>query len=402
MSRAGSLHLSRMGSVVQESATLRQAARVTELRAAGRRVYNFTVGEPDLETPEVIRAAAHRAIDEGHTHYTASAGTLDLRQAVAASYSRRRGLEWAPSQTLVSTGAKQVLWSALAACIEPGDEVVLLAPYWTSYPAYVSMLGGIPRVLRPPLERDFKATGEELRGVLGPRTRALVFNNPVNPTGAVYRAEELRDLFEPLRGTDVVVISDEIYENLVFEGEMFSPVQVFPELQDRFVLVSGASKSFAMTGWRIGFGLGPPELIRAMISLQSHITGNANAISQRATLAALAMGPNELEPMREHFRRRRDRGLEILSRLPELRFVRPQGTFYVFMNVEPFFGTWKDGQVVAGSDDLAEILLERHGLAVVPGSAFDYDGGIRLSFTLPLEALEQGLGLLLEALRQRA
>jgi aspartate aminotransferase len=387
---------------VQESATLRQAARVTELRAAGRAVFNFTVGEPDLDTPQIIREAAHRAIDEGHTHYTASAGTSELRKAVASFYSQRRGLEWKPSQTIVSTGAKQVLWSALAACIEPGDEVVLLAPYWTSYPAYVAMLGGVPRILRPPFARDFKATGDELRAVLGPRTRALVFNNPVNPTGAVYSADELRDLFEPLRHTDVVVISDEIYENLVFEGDVVSPVQVYPELQDRFVLVSGASKSFAMTGWRIGFGLGPQELIGAMISLQSHITGNANAISQRATLAALAMSVDDLEPLRQHFRQRRDRGLEILSQLPELRFVRPQGTFYVFLDVTPFFGPWKQVHSISGSDALAEHLLERHGLAVVPGSAFDYDGGIRLSFTLPLEALERGLAILLEALRRRS
>jgi aspartate aminotransferase len=391
-----------MGTAVQESATLRQAARVTELRAAGRQVFNFTVGEPDLDTPESIRKAAHRAIDEGHTHYTASAGTAELRQAVAAYYSKRRGVSWKPSQTVVSNGAKQVLWSALAACIEPGDEVILLAPYWTSYPAYVAMLGGVPRVVRPPFARDFKATGDELRAVLGPRTRALVFNNPVNPTGAVYSAEELRDLFEPLQDTDVVVISDEIYENLVFEDEVFSPVQIYPELHDRFVLVSGASKSFAMTGWRIGFGLGPPELIRSMISLQSHITGNASSISQRATLAALSLGPAELEPMLRHFRQRRDRGLEILSSLPELRFVRPQGTFYVFLDVAPFFGSWKEGNSIQGSDALAEHLLERYGLAVVPGSAFDHDEGIRLSFTLPLDSLEQGLGLLIEALRQRS
>ena len=402
MSGVRTLRLSRMGSAVQESATLRHAARVAALRAAGRHVYNLTVGEPDCDTPEDVRVAAHRAIDSGHTHYTASAGSPELRHAVAAYYSARRGVSWRPTQAIVSTGAKQVLWSALAACIEPGDEVVLLSPYWTSYPAYVAMLGGVPRVLRPPYERDFKACGDDLRAVLGPRTRALVFNSPVNPTGAVYSAEELHDLFEPLRDTDVLVISDEIYENMVFEGEHLSPVQVLPELQDRFVLVSGASKSFAMTGWRIGFGLGPEPLVRAMIQLQSHITGNPNSVSQQATLAALALPPATLEPLRQHFRSRRDLCLQILAQLPQLRFVRPQGTFYVFLDIEPFLGVWEGGTSLTGSEELAEYLLETHGIAVVPGTAFDHAGGIRLSSTLPLQDLREGLELLVQALRDRA
>ncbi|HZL85012.1 MAG TPA: pyridoxal phosphate-dependent aminotransferase [Candidatus Krumholzibacteria bacterium] len=394
--------LSRMGASVQESATLRQAARVAALRAAGRRVFNFTVGEPDCDTPLGVRTAAHAAIDGGHTHYTPSAGTVDLRQAVAAYYTARRGVVWSSAQTIVSTGAKQVLWSALAACVEPGDEVVLLAPYWTSYSAYVAMLGGVPRVVRPPASRDFKACGDDLRAVLGPRTRALVFNNPVNPTGAVYSAEELQDLFEPLRHTDVVTISDEIYENLVFEGVHVSPVQVFPELQDRFVLVSGASKSFAMTGWRIGFGLGPEDLVRAMINLQSHMTGNASSISQRATLAALAIGSADLEPLRQHFLERRDLSVQILSTLPALRFVPPHATFYVFLDVEPFLDGGKARPGLAGVEALAEDLLETHGIAVVPGTAFDHDRGVRLSSTLPVAELRAGLGILVQALGERA
>ena len=402
MSRTSTLRLSRLGTAVEESATLRQAARVAALRAAGRRIYNFTVGEPDCDTPEPIRAAGHQAIDHGDTHYTASAGAPDLRAAVAAHYAARRGIPWQPAQTIVSTGAKQVLWSALAACVEPGDEVVLIAPYWTSYPAYVAMLGGVARVVRPPFARDFKACGDDLRAVLGPRTRALVFNNPVNPTGAVYTAEELRDLFEPLRDTDVVTISDEIYENLVFEGEHVSPVQVLPELQDRFVLVSGASKSFAMTGWRIGFGLGPAELVRAMISLQSHITGNACSISQRATLAALAMTPAELEPLRRRFLERRDACVRILRQLPQLHFVQPRGTFYVFLDVQAFLGAWDGGRRLAHVEALADHLLEAHGIAVVPGTAFDHDGGVRLSSTLPLDDLQRGLETLVQALAQRA
>ena len=218
MTRAAALRLSRMGTAVEESATLRQATRVAELRAAGRQIFNFTVGEPDTPTPAPVREAAHRAIDAGHTRYTPSGGTTELRAAVAAHYTRRHGLPWRASQALVSAGAKQVIWNALAATVEPGDEVVLIAPYWTSYIAYVRMLGGVPLVVRPPAERDYKACGDDLRAVLGPRTRVVLFNDPVNPTGAVYGENELLDLFEPLRDADVLVVSDEIYERLVFEG----------------------------------------------------------------------------------------------------------------------------------------------------------------------------------------
>ena len=402
MGRTTTLRLSRMGTAVQESATLRQAARVAELRATGREVFNFTVGEPDADTPLPVREAAHQAIDAGHTRYTASGGTSELRQKLAEVYADRHGLPWRPAQAIVSAGAKQVIWNALASAIEPGDEVVLIAPYWTSYPAYVHMLGGVPRVLRPPFARDYKACGDELRAVLGPRTRAILFNNPVNPTGAVYTEAELLDLFEPLRDADVLVVSDEIYERLVFEGEHLSPVQVYPELQDRFVFVSGASKSFAMTGWRIGFGLGPEPLVRAMISLQSHVTGNPNSVAQRATLAALALPETELEGMRRTLQERRDLCLELLRPLAELEFVRPRGTFYFLLDVQPFFGTWRDGTRITTSVALADYLLEKHGVAVVPGTAFDHAGGVRLSCTLPLPQMRRGVQILVDALRQRA
>jgi aspartate aminotransferase len=391
-----------MGTAVQESATLRRAARARELRAAGREIFNFTVGEPDYSTPDVVLAAAHRAIDEGHTRYTATAGTPDLRAAVAEHYSARHRVPWRASQVMVSAGAKQVLWNALAATVDPGDEVVLTAPYWTSYLAYVQILGGTPRILRPPRERNYKALGQDLRTVLGPRTRAVLFNNPVNPTGAVYSEAELRDLFEPLIDSEVWVVSDEIYERLVFEGEHRSPLQIYPELQDRFVVATGASKSFAMTGWRVGFGLGPESLVRSMISLQSHMTGNANSVAQRAALAALSVTDAQLEPMRRHFRERCDVALEVLGTLPELRCARPEGTFYLFLELDSFFGEWSDGQRIDDSEGLADHLLEKHGIAVVPGTAFDHEGGVRVSCTLSPDETRRGLGILVEALRQRS
>jgi aspartate aminotransferase len=391
-----------MGTAVSESATLRQAARVGELRAGGRTIYNLTVGEPDCETPETVRRAAHRAIDEGHTRYTPSAGTPALRRAVAEYYAPRHGQDWKAPNVIVSAGVKQVLWTALAALVEPGDEVVLLAPYWVSYAAYVQLLGAVPRVVRPAAEHDFKARGADLRAALGPRTRAILFNTPANPTGAVYTRDDLRDLFAPLLEHDAVLLSDEIYEHMVYDLEHVSPLQVYPELAERTLVASGASKSWAMTGWRIGWGLGPAALVEAMTCLQSHMTGNANSVAQRAALEALAIPDAGLQPMRDLFRRRRDVCLEVLQQAPEIHFPLPQGAFYLFPRVQPFFGEWRGGRRLESSTALAEHLLETHGVAAVPGVAFDNDACIRLSYTLPEEELRSALQVLVRALRDRA
>lgn len=401
MEQIGGLRLSRMGTAVGESATLRQNALVAELRGAGRTIHNFTVGEPDCDTPEVIRAAGHAALDAGQTRYTPTAGLPELRAQIASSYSARHGTAWKPSQVVVSAGVKQVLWTALAALLEPGDEVVLIAPYWVSYSAYVRMLGGVPRVVRPAASRDYKATGAELRAVLGPRTRVVLFNTPVNPTGAVYSRDELRDLLEPLRATDAILITDEIYEDMVYDTEHVSPVQVLPDLADRTLVASGASKSFAMTGWRIGYGLGPEPLMQAMTNLQSHQTGNPCSISQRGALAALRASKDEIGHIPALFRARRDVCLEILRRYSEIHFPVPHGAFYLFLDVAPFFGTWSGGRRIDTSAQLAEHLLLEHGLAVVPGAAFDNEAGIRVSYTLPEADLRVGLEQLAATLVQR-
>ncbi len=401
MSEVTGLRLSRMGTAVRESATLRQNALVAELRAAGRTVYNFTVGEPDCATPDVVRAAGHAAIDGGQTRYTPTAGTPELRAQIATSYAPRHGVAWQPSQVIVSAGVKQVLWTALAALIEPGDEIVMLAPYWVSYSAYARMLGGVPRVVRPPSERDYKATADELRAALGPRTRVVLFNTPVNPTGAVYSADELRALLAPLCSSDAILLTDEIYEDMVYDTEHVSPVRVLPELVDRTLVASGASKSFAMTGWRIGYGLGPEPLVRAMTNLQSHQTGNPCSISQRGALAALRASKSEVGHIPALFRQRRDVCLEILQRYPEIRFPIPHGAFYLFLDVQPFFGTWHGGKRIDTSEQLADHLLQEFGLAVVPGSAFDNEGGIRVSYTLPEAELRVGLEQLATTLVRR-
>ena len=393
--------LSRMGASVRESATLRQNALVAELRAAGRTVFNFTVGEPDCDSPQVVRAAGHAALDSGQTHYTPTAGIGELRAQIAATYAPRHGLAWQPSQVIVSAGVKQVLWTALAAVLDPGDEVVMIAPYWVSYAAYVRMLGGVPRVVRPPSGREYKATADELGAAIGPRTRVVLFNTPVNPTGAVYSADELRALLAPLRHSSAILLTDEIYEDMVYDTEHVSPVRVLPELADRTLVASGASKSFAMTGWRIGYGLGPEPLIRAMTNLQSHQTGNPCSISQHGALAALRAAKSEVAHIPALFRTRRDVCLEILQRYPEIRFPIPHGAFYFFIDVQPFFGPWHGGKQIETSEQLADHLLQEYGLAVVPGSAFDNDGGIRVSYTLPEADLRLGLERLARTLVQR-
>jgi aspartate aminotransferase len=397
-----SIRLSRMGASVGESATLRQAARAAELRAAGRLIHNFTVGEPDCDTPAAIRDAAHRAIDAGKTRYTPTAGAAELRAAVARHYARRHRVDWRPGQVIVSAGVKQVLWTALAALVEPGDEVVLLAPYWVSYGAYVRMLGGIPRVVRGPVGRDYKVSGDQLRAALGPRTRVVLFNTPVNPTGAVYSRDEIRDLLAPLADHDAVLLADEIYENMVYGVPHVSAIEACPDLAGRILVASGASKSYAMTGWRIGYGLGPEPLVRAMTNLQSHMTGNAGSVAQDAARAALEMEPGALADIQALFARRREVCLEVLSRAPEIGFPRPCGAFFLFLHVAPLYGEWQGGRRIEDSAALADHLLENHGLAVVPGAAFDQDGGIRVSYTLPDAELRTGLEKLVDVLQSRA
>ncbi len=325
----------------------------------------------------------------------------DLREAVAGHYAPRHGIPWRAGNAIVSAGVKQTLWVALASLVEPGDEVVLIAPYWVSYAAIVQMLGAVPRVVRPPASRDYKATGDDLRAVLGPRTRVVMFNTPVNPTGAIYSRDEIRDLFAPLLDRDVVVLSDEIYERMVYDALHVSPLVVYPQLADRFLVATGASKSYAMTGWRIGFGLGPEPLVQAMTRVQSHATGNANSVAQRAALAALQLDDAALGPMQNLFRGRRDACLQVLSQAPEITFPHPMGAFYFFLDVQPFLGAWQGGRRIESSSQLADHLLDTHGVAVVPGYAFDNDAGIRLSYTLPEDELRRGLELLVGALRER-
>jgi aspartate aminotransferase len=338
---------------------------------------------------------------DGFTHYTASGGMPSLRAELARVYSQRLGIAFSASEAMVSNGAKQVLWNTLAALVEPGDEVILLSPCWTSYHAYVALLGGVARVVRADAANDFRVRPQDIEAALSPRTRAILFNTPVNPTGVVYSADELHALFAPVVSHGCVVLSDEIYENLVYDSVHVSPLQVYPELKERFVLATGASKSFAMTGWRMGFALGPEALIQAMIRLQSHMTGNANTIAQHATLAALQLPPDAVETLRARFHRRRDAGLEIFGTLPELHFTKPEGAFYFFLDVAPFFGTWQGGRRIGSAEDLAEHLLENHSVATVPGSAFDHPTGLRVSTTLPEVELREGFTTLVNALRER-
>ncbi|MGO0122863.1 pyridoxal phosphate-dependent aminotransferase [Desulfothermobacter acidiphilus] len=374
------------------SPTLAVDARAKELQQRGEKVINFGAGEPDFDTPEHIKEAARRAIDEGYTKYTPVAGLWLLRQAISEKLYRDNGLSYTPEEIVVSCGAKHSLYNALQVLLNPGDEAIIPVPYWTSYPEQVKLAGGKP-VLVPALESDgFKLSSENLQAAITPRTRVLILNSPGNPTGAVYRRQELERLAEVALAADLWIISDEIYEKLIYDGEEHvSIASLAPEIKERTVVVNGVSKAYAMTGWRIGYAAANREVVKAMVNLQSHSTSNPTAVAQMAALAALT-GPQEpVEEMRCSFQRRRDLIWQGLNSLPGVRCSRPAGAFYVFPDVSQLLGGRLGGRQVTTAADLALALLDEARVAVVAGAAFGDDRYLRFSYALGEEDLIEGL-----------
>lgn len=357
------------------SAPLALMQKAAELRAQGRDVISLGAGEPDFETPPCARDAAHAAIDEGRTHYTPCSGEKALREAISRALRREKGLAFEPAQVLVSNGAKQSLYNAFHALLDPGDEVLVPAPYWVTYPEAARLVGARPRFLATRPQAGFKVDPGELdRALRG--VRLLVLNSPSNPTGAVYSRAELAALGEVLLRHRCWIVTDEIYGRLVFDGaEHHSLPAVVPELLERTIVVDGMSKAYAMTGWRLGFAAGPRAAIEAMDVIQSHTTSNACSVSQHAAIAALEGADADVRRMVEAFARRRRLVLDALARIPELSLVAPGGAFYVFPDVSAYFG---DG--LRGSTELCEQLLERTGVVAVAGAAFGEDRCIRLSY----------------------
>lgn len=381
---------------IAESATLAVDAKAKELRAAGRPVIGFGAGEPDFPTPDYIVAAAIEAAADPRSHrYTPTAGLPELREAIAAKTLRDSGLETEPGQVLVTNGGKHAVYQALAALLDPVDEVLLPTPYWTSYPEAIRLAGGVPVDVFADDAQGYRVSVEQLDAAWTPRTKALLFCSPSNPTGAVYPPEEVAAIGRWAVGRGVWVIADEIYEHLVYGDARFSSIATaVPELADRCVVVNGVAKTYAMTGWRVGWLIGPPDVVRAAVNLQSHSTSNVNNVAQRAALAALRGDLGAFEHMRTAFDRRRRIIVSMLSEIDGLSCPDPAGAFYVFPSVRELLGREVRGRSAETSAELAELILDEAEVAVVPGEAFGAPGFLRFSYALGDEDLVEGISRL--------
>jgi aspartate aminotransferase len=379
---------------IQPSATVSITARAQRLREQGRDVIVLSVGEPDFPTPEHIKAAATAALARNETKYTPVDGSSALKQAIVAKLARENGLTYTPEQVLVSTGAKQSCYNACLALLDPGDEAIVVAPYWVSYPDMVRLAEAEPVIVGTDAAHGFKITAAQLAAALTPRTRLVILNSPCNPTGAVYSAAELRALGEVLRAQPrVVVLSDEIYEHIQWTGNAFASfAAVCPELYDRTLTINGMSKGYAMSGWRIGYAAGPVNVIKAMTSLQGQSTTNACTISQAAARAALAGDQSPVRTMCAEFKRRHDVFFAGVSNLPGFSCVPAAGTFYLFPNVEAAMSRKNVGSDI----ELCERLIDEAGVALVPGTAFGAPGHIRFSFAASLSTLDAARARLVE------
>lgn len=377
---------------ITPSATLRLNAMVAEMRKQGRDVISLAAGEPDFGTPENICLAAKQAIDQGKTKYTASSGIPELRQALAAQIKRDKGLGYQPNEIIVCTGAKQAVIGALYALLEPGDEVLLPAPCWLSYPEMVRMAGGVPVMVPTTIRQGYVPSMEQLSAAVTGRTRAIILNSPNNPTGVVWSREALEMVLALAQAHDLAIISDEIYETLVYEGARHIPVASLSEdAFSRTVTVSGFSKAYAMTGWRLGYAAGPRPVIQAMDAYQSHATGNPNSVAQYAGLAAVTGDQDSVARMARAFERRCQLMLRLLSQIPGVSFPAPQGAFYVLVDVSAFFGRRCAGKVISSDSAFAELLLEHALVSVVPGEPFYAPGCVRLSYATDEKRIEEAM-----------
>jgi aspartate aminotransferase len=382
-----SIKLAKRAQLLKPSPILMLAAKANELKAAGHNVISLTIGEPDWDTYDNIKEAAIGAIRVGMTKYTPPSGIPELRKAIAEQASQDLGIPYDPSQVTVSTGAKFVLFAALQALVDPGDEVILIAPFWASYTTMVELAGGVPKIIVAGEKSDFKVTPELLRSGIGPKTKAILLNSPSNPTGKVYNRQELTALAAVLRDyPHIVVISDDIYNRLSF-NETLAPhlLHVAPDLRDRVVVLNGASKSYAMTGWRLGWALGEKSIINAMSSYQSQSVSCATAVSQYAAIEAIKNSDSHVTATVEKLRDRRDALITELNKIDGVVAAVPDGAFYLWVNVSKYVGRNHKGKVMTTSSELSAALLEDQMVAVVPGIEFGLDGYIRLSFALDKE-----------------
>lgn len=386
------MNLSEKAVQISASPTLAIDSKYKAMKAEGIDVIGFGAGEPDFDTPENIKKAAIKAINDGQTKYTPASGTPALKKAICQKLKDDNGLLYTPDCIVVSNGAKHSLINAFNALLNPGDEVILPGPYWVSYSEMIKMADGVPVIINTKEEDNFKFTPEELKEAITDKTKALVLNSPSNPTGMVYGEDELRKIAEIAVEHDIYVIADEIYEKLIYDGKKHVSIASFgEEIKKRTIIVNGVSKSFAMTGWRIGFTAANPEITRVMSNIQSHAASNPCSVSQAAALEAYSGPQDTVEEMRRVFEQRRNYMVERINSIPGVSCIKPEGAFYVMMNIRGILGKKFYGRTINSSDDFCELLLEKSLVALVPGSGFGAEGFVRWSYATSMENIKKGL-----------
>ncbi|MFL0195886.1 pyridoxal phosphate-dependent aminotransferase [Clostridium sp. WILCCON 0269] len=384
--------LSRKAEKIEPSITLAITAKAKKMKSEGIDVIGFGAGEPDFNTPENIQQAAVRAMKEGYTKYTPASGIVEFKQAIITKFKKDNNLDYDVDQIIISTGAKQCLANVFAATLNPGDEVVIAVPYWVSYPELVKLADGVPVFVDTKEENDFKYTVEDLERVYNENTKMIVINNPNNPTGTIYSKEELKRIADFAKEKDILILSDEIYEKLIY-GNMkhVSIASLSEDAYNRTIVINGVSKTYAMTGWRIGYAAGSKGIIKLMSNIQSHTTGNPNSIAQYAAVAALKGEESQITDMVYEFKKRRDYMLDRMSKIQDVSYLNPQGAFYVMLNISKLFGKTIEGTIINNSLSFSQQLLEKEKVAVVPGMGFGIDGYVRLSYATSMENIKEGL-----------
>ena len=383
--------ISKKAQCITPSPTLTIDAKYKSMIAEGEDAVGFGCGEPDFDTPQYIKDAAIAAMLAGQTKYTPAAGTMALRKAVAAKFLRENNIEYAPTQIVISNGAKHSLMNTFLVLLNPGDEVIIPAPCWVSYPEMVKLADGVPVTVETAEENDFKASVKDLEKALTPKTKALVLNSPSNPTGMVYTEAELSEIADFAVKNDLYVISDEVYEHLIYEGKHISIASLGEEIKKRTITINGVSKTYAMTGWRIGFAAAEDKIAKAMASIQSHGASNPNSIAQAAAVAALLGGLSEVEMMRAEFEKRRDFLTNAINEIDGVSCRKPHGAFYIMMNIDGVIGKSYNGEKIANADDFARLFLEAEKVAIVPGTGFGAPNYVRWSYAVDMEHIKKGV-----------
>lgn len=395
------MELSRKAMNISASVTLAITAKANKMKSQGIDVVSFGAGEPDFNTPEHIQEAAINAIRKGFTKYTAASGIQELKEGICAKLKKDNGIEYNPSQIVISNGAKHSIYNTLSAICNPGDEVIIPVPYWVSYPELVKLVDAVPVFVDTTEEGGFKYTVSSLLSAINEKTKAIILNSPNNPTGTIYTRDELEKIAEIAVEKDILIISDEIYEKLIYDGaKHVSIASINDEIKKRTIVINGMSKAYAMTGWRIGYAAGEANIIKMMSNIQSHATSNPNSIAQYASVEALNGSQEEIEKMKAEFEKRRNYMVGKVNSIPGISCRKPEGAFYVMVNISKIKGRTINCKVINDSLSLCDFLLDEARVAAVPGSAFGADDYIRLSYATSLENIMEGLDRIEKAIKE--